>query len=297
MYVRRGLTLRHVRPHEPDRRPQPFSADRRRRPHRARPPESLGSRARAALLLRRARLRAHPEVRLGRRLPLDGRLPSPHRAQHRGEPGRPAAAGRDDRPLPSGRPLSDARGARGSLPAPHRQRHLPGRRQRPRRERVALPARPRRERRRALLRPPAGGLAAPARRKPGDVHAPARPRGPSRRGRLAQNRPLRGQTSRRAGTGARPYEADERRFRLGAADPPILPAMTPPRREPLVLLAIGAAALVVSAVGPYDRTTWWLEVFPILLGVPLLVATYRRFPLTPLAYRLLFVHALILMIG
>ncbi|HXO19176.1 MAG TPA: DUF2238 domain-containing protein [Thermoanaerobaculia bacterium] len=73
--------------------------------------------------------------------------------------------------------------------------------------------------------------------------------------------------------------------------------MTPPRREPLVLLAIGAAALVVSAVGPYDRTTWWLEVFPILLGVPLLVATYRRFPLTPLAYRLLFVHALILMIG
>ena len=40
-----------------------------------------------------------------------------------------------------------------------------------------------------------------------------------------------------------------------------------------------------------------LEVFPILLGVPLLIATRRRFPLTPLAYRLLFLHALILMLG
>jgi len=31
--------------------------------------------------------------------------------------------------------------------------------------------------------------------------------------------------------------------------------------------------------------------------VPILVATARRFPLTPLAYRLIFLHALILMVG
>jgi putative membrane protein len=69
------------------------------------------------------------------------------------------------------------------------------------------------------------------------------------------------------------------------------------RKEPAVLLVLGILALAVSAVGAYDRVTWILEVFPILLGVPLLVATRRRFPLTPLAYRLLFLHALILMLG
>jgi putative membrane protein len=69
------------------------------------------------------------------------------------------------------------------------------------------------------------------------------------------------------------------------------------RREPAVLLALCALALAASAVGAHDRTTWLLEVFPILLGVPVLVATRRRFPLTPLAYRLLFLHALILMLG
>ena len=69
------------------------------------------------------------------------------------------------------------------------------------------------------------------------------------------------------------------------------------RSEPLVLLAVGAIALIVSAINPADRTTWWLEVFPIFIAVPVLIATARRFPLTPLAYRLIFVHALILMLG
>jgi putative membrane protein len=69
------------------------------------------------------------------------------------------------------------------------------------------------------------------------------------------------------------------------------------RKEPAVLLVLGVLALAASAVNAYDRVTWILEVFPILLGVPLLIATRRRFPLTPLAYRLLFLHALILMLG
>jgi putative membrane protein len=68
-------------------------------------------------------------------------------------------------------------------------------------------------------------------------------------------------------------------------------------REPRFLLLVGAALLVLSGIGPRDRTTWWLEVAPILITVPILVATARRFPLTPLAYRLIFVHALILMLG
>jgi putative membrane protein len=69
------------------------------------------------------------------------------------------------------------------------------------------------------------------------------------------------------------------------------------RPEPLVLLASLAICLAASAVGAHDRFTWFLEVAPIFIGVPVLVATYRRFPLTPLAYRLIFVHALILMVG
>jgi len=68
-------------------------------------------------------------------------------------------------------------------------------------------------------------------------------------------------------------------------------------REPLVLLLLGLAVLVWSGISPKDRLTWWLEVAPVLIGVPILVATHRRFPLTPLVYRLLLLHAVVLMVG
>jgi putative membrane protein len=68
-------------------------------------------------------------------------------------------------------------------------------------------------------------------------------------------------------------------------------------REPLALLLLAAVALVLSGIEPYDRVTWWLEVSPVLIGAPILVATYRRFPLTPLLYRLIFLHALVLTLG
>ena len=64
-----------------------------------------------------------------------------------------------------------------------------------------------------------------------------------------------------------------------------------------MLLVVGLAVLAWSAVRPHDYFTWFMEVAPILIGVPILVATYRRFPLTPLLYRLIFVHAVILMVG
>jgi putative membrane protein len=68
-------------------------------------------------------------------------------------------------------------------------------------------------------------------------------------------------------------------------------------REPLLLLAVVLGALVVSGVDPHDRLTWWLEVAPVLVAVPVLAATWRRFPLTPLACRLIALHALILILG
>ena len=64
-----------------------------------------------------------------------------------------------------------------------------------------------------------------------------------------------------------------------------------------LLLALGIAALIVSGIAPYDRATWVLEVFPIFIAGPVLAATRARFPLTPLAYYLIFAHALILMLG
>lgn len=70
-----------------------------------------------------------------------------------------------------------------------------------------------------------------------------------------------------------------------------------PRGEALALLGAGAVALAVSGIGPRDRLTWILEVAPVLIAVPLLLATRRRFPFTPLTYRFIFLHALVLMLG
>jgi putative membrane protein len=64
-----------------------------------------------------------------------------------------------------------------------------------------------------------------------------------------------------------------------------------------VLLLATLAALVTSGVNPYDRLTWWMEVMPVLIALPLLFFTRRIFPLTPLLYGLLFFHGLVLMLG
>ena len=55
--------------------------------------------------------------------------------------------------------------------------------------------------------------------------------------------------------------------------------------------------LVWSGIAPSERLTWWLEVAPVLIGAPLLVLSYSSFRLSPLLYRLLFAHAVILMVG
>ena len=67
--------------------------------------------------------------------------------------------------------------------------------------------------------------------------------------------------------------------------------------EPLDPAADRHPLLAITAIHPHDYTTWWMETAPIFIAVPILVATYKRYTLTPLVYRLLFVHALILMVG
>lgn len=68
-------------------------------------------------------------------------------------------------------------------------------------------------------------------------------------------------------------------------------------REPLCLLAIALIALIVSAINPHDRLTWMLEVFPFVIAIGIMIPTWRRFPLTPLLYRLILVHSIILIVG
>ena len=68
-------------------------------------------------------------------------------------------------------------------------------------------------------------------------------------------------------------------------------------RLPLALLALVGLALAASALAPYDRATWWMEVAPVLIVAPVLLATHRRFPLTPLLQVLIAAHALVLIVG
>lgn len=70
--------------------------------------------------------------------------------------------------------------------------------------------------------------------------------------------------------------------------------------SPRVLAALAAAwalALVVSGMVTRDGVTWLLEVAPVLIAAPLLLATRAKFPFTTLAYILIGVHGLILIVG
>jgi putative membrane protein len=67
--------------------------------------------------------------------------------------------------------------------------------------------------------------------------------------------------------------------------------------EPIILMLTGIIFLAITALHPHDYPTWWMEVAPVFIAVPILVASYKSYTLTPLTYRLLFLHALILMVG
>ena len=52
-----------------------------------------------------------------------------------------------------------------------------------------------------------------------------------------------------------------------------------------------------SAIEPKDRATWFLEVFPVILGVFVLALTYKSFRLTSLLYVLILLHSFVLLVG
>ena len=57
------------------------------------------------------------------------------------------------------------------------------------------------------------------------------------------------------------------------------------------------ALLALSAWRPYEIVTWAMEVAPVAIVLPILWATHKRFPLTPLLYGLIFVPAAVPMLG
>lgn len=71
------------------------------------------------------------------------------------------------------------------------------------------------------------------------------------------------------------------------------------KREHALLMAALALLIILalSAIQPFDRTTWLLEIAPILFALPAMAATYRRFPLSTLLYVLIFLHSLVLIAG
>ncbi len=66
---------------------------------------------------------------------------------------------------------------------------------------------------------------------------------------------------------------------------------------PYSLAALTIVLALWSGIAPFDRLTWYLEAAPAFIGLGVLVFTFRRFPLTPLAYTLIFLHMAVLFIG
>lgn len=74
----------------------------------------------------------------------------------------------------------------------------------------------------------------------------------------------------------------------------------PPQMTRPALLAYSAAIvalLIASAIGAHEQLTWAMEVAPVFIALPLMLATHRRLPLTPLLYGLIALHMAVLMLG
>ena len=68
-------------------------------------------------------------------------------------------------------------------------------------------------------------------------------------------------------------------------------------RRLLWFLGLLLPVLAWSWIAPHDRFTWWLEVIPALVGVPLVFALQKKFPLSTLLLALVWVHCVVLMVG
>ncbi len=65
----------------------------------------------------------------------------------------------------------------------------------------------------------------------------------------------------------------------------------------ILLLTLLGLSFIWSAIAPLQRFTWWLEIAPILMALPILFFTHKHYEFTLLAYVLMLLHAIILLIG
>lgn len=63
-----------------------------------------------------------------------------------------------------------------------------------------------------------------------------------------------------------------------------------------LLLSLGPVFLW-SLIGCFDFFTWLLEALPAVIGIAILVTVYKKFRLTNLTYVLIWIHAIILLVG
>ena len=64
-----------------------------------------------------------------------------------------------------------------------------------------------------------------------------------------------------------------------------------------VLLVVFILVLTWSAINPHDYFTWFLEVIPGIIGLIVLIVTFKRFRFTDFVYTLILIHCCILFVG
>ena len=65
----------------------------------------------------------------------------------------------------------------------------------------------------------------------------------------------------------------------------------------LILIGLFIIGLIWSGIQPFDYFTWALEVFPAILGLIILIFTFKQFQFTFLPYCFILFHSYILFIG
>ncbi|MBC2398638.1 DUF2238 domain-containing protein [Clostridium tetanomorphum] len=65
----------------------------------------------------------------------------------------------------------------------------------------------------------------------------------------------------------------------------------------ITLLLIFGLALIVSAIKPKSYLIWFLEAIPIIIGIGILIVTYKKFQFTTFVYILILIQTIFMVIG
>ncbi|MBB1370089.1 MULTISPECIES: DUF2238 domain-containing protein [Pseudoalteromonas] len=64
-----------------------------------------------------------------------------------------------------------------------------------------------------------------------------------------------------------------------------------------IWLGLFFSVLIWSGINPKDQFTWFLEVLPAIIGVVIMLGTYKQFKLTLILYWFILAHCIVLMVG